>query len=78
YRSRKTLNSVAQGVALYAAIWVSALKVERNKNILLAAQKKTLTKIVSAYRTVSAEAVQAIAGVPPINLQAKERNYTSR
>ncbi|KAL3265452.1 hypothetical protein HHI36_009656 [Cryptolaemus montrouzieri] len=42
------------------------------KNILLAAQKRTLTKIISTYRTVSAQGVKVIAGIPPIDLQAKE------
>ncbi|KAL3284552.1 hypothetical protein HHI36_018709 [Cryptolaemus montrouzieri] len=69
YRSRKTLNSVAQGVALYAApIWIRALKGGRNNT----------DEIVLAYRAVSAEAIQASYGAFTYRIKKTKTNKCSR
>lgn len=65
---------VIHSTILYAApVWRSAIKVERNKQLLISCQRKTLLRVASAYRTVSAQAVQVIAGFPPIDLMVAER-----
>ncbi|XP_045482747.1 uncharacterized protein LOC123686563 [Harmonia axyridis] len=42
---------------------------------MISIQRKSLLRVSSAYRTVSAEAVQLIAGFPPIDLMLAERCF---
>nr|BAK38647.1 unnamed protein product [Tribolium castaneum] len=72
--TRKLLNSVATSILLYGSeVWVDGLRFQQNKKLLVAVQRRSLLKVISGYRTVSAEAAQVIAGVPPIILLAEER-----
>ena len=62
---------------LYAApIWTSALNKHAILKKLFSAQRGVVMRIVSAYRTVSTSAVLVLAGVPPIDLLADERQET--
>ncbi|KYB24568.1 hypothetical protein TcasGA2_TC031704 [Tribolium castaneum] len=71
--TRKLLNSVATSILLYGSeVWVDGLRFQQNKKLLVAVQRRSLLKVISGYRTVSAEAAQVIAGVPPIILLAEE------
>lgn len=63
-----------QSTVLYGApIWHAAIYVEKYKNLLIRLQRKMLIRVASAYRTVSAEALQMITGVISIDLMVRER-----
>lgn len=71
---RKLLNNVAESTILYAApVWKTAVRVQRNRAKLESAQRIMLLRICRTYRTVSTEALQVIAGIPPIDLLVEER-----
>ncbi|XP_033225999.1 uncharacterized protein LOC117178683 [Belonocnema kinseyi] len=71
---RKTLMSVAHLILLYGAeIWADALDVQKYQNRMVSVQRRCAMRIASSYRTVSAPAVLAVAGVAPITLLARER-----
>lgn len=75
-RSRLLYSGVVHSILLYAApVWKEAIKWEKYRTILLSAQRTILLRVASAYRTVSAEAVHVVAGVPPVDLLVKERAY---
>ncbi|KAJ8973349.1 hypothetical protein NQ317_008622 [Molorchus minor] len=46
-----------------------------NKNMMVRTQRKMLLRVASAYKTVSAVALQIITGTIPIDLLVKERAY---
>lgn len=72
--ARRLYSSVAHSVALYAApVWFPGLQYEKYFKILIGEQRKILLRVGSAYRTVSAAAIQVISGTAPIDLLAKER-----
>nr|XP_023027234.1 uncharacterized protein LOC111515238 [Leptinotarsa decemlineata] len=74
---RAILGGVVQSILLYGApIWYPAMRMEKYRQILIKTQRKSLVRIISAYRTVSAEAAQVVAGMNPIDLLAAERKYT--
>ncbi|XP_057657370.1 uncharacterized protein LOC130894505 [Diorhabda carinulata] len=76
YCKRRVLCLVIHSVLLYAApAWREAMKIQSYKERLMAAQRKGLLMVAAAYRTVSAEAVQVIAGFPPIDLMIAERCF---
>ncbi|XP_056642818.1 uncharacterized protein LOC130449163 [Diorhabda sublineata] len=76
YCKRRVLCQVMHSVLLYAApAWREAMKIHSYKERLMAAQRKGLLMVAAAYRTVSAEAVQVIAGFPPIDLMIAERCF---
>lgn len=59
---------------LYAApVWSKALKNKKLLAKLTRVQRLVNIRISSAYRTISAEGVGVIAGVPPIELLVEER-----
>lgn len=72
---RRMLASVVHSQILYAApIWSHRTEKKSVIKSLKRVQRGTSIRIASAYRTISAEAVGVIAGVPPIDLMAQERN----
>ncbi|XP_045482748.1 uncharacterized protein LOC123686565 [Harmonia axyridis] len=76
YVTRRILCSVMHGQLLYAAtVWRDALKVQRNMQRMVSTQRLGLLRVASAYRTVSAEAVQVISGYPPIDLMVAKRCF---
>lgn len=73
YFGRRALCSVMHGTIFYAApVWRQILQQDKYKNALISLQRKTLLRVCSAYRTVSADAVQAISGFPPIDIMIGE------
>ncbi|XP_045481810.1 uncharacterized protein LOC123685953 [Harmonia axyridis] len=69
YFKRRVLCTILHSVLLYAApVWRAAIKRDKQKLELVKMQRRGLLRVVCAYRTVSAEAVQVIAGYPPIDL----------
>lgn len=71
---RKILYGVVQSTLLYGApIWGNALNIKRNEKIITSVQRRILLRVGSAYRTVSAIAIQAITSCPPIKLLIEER-----
>lgn len=71
---RRILASVAHSIMLYAApVWVSAMKYKKYQNILGRVQRRIAIRVGSAYRTISAEAIQVITGITPVELQIEER-----
>lgn len=71
---RRIMAAVAENVILYAApVWAHAMEVGRCRSKVTSLQRTALLRVTSAYRTVSAEALQVIAGATPIHLAAMER-----
>lgn len=72
---RRLLGSVVSSKLLYAAtVWSGpSLDSERNKNRLNAPLRRTALRIIRGYRTVSDDAALVLAGLPPADLQARER-----
>jgi Reverse transcriptase (RNA-dependent DNA polymerase)/Endonuclease-reverse transcriptase len=76
---RKLYSAVVHSILLYGApVWASCLEVERRRKIPAAVQRKCALAITSAYRTTSRDAVLVLAGIPPIELQAAERQSVFR
>ncbi|XP_017773782.1 PREDICTED: uncharacterized protein LOC108560651 [Nicrophorus vespilloides] len=76
---RRLLGVVAQSIMLYAApIWEQAMIVLSYRKVLETVQRRGEIRICSAYRTISRDAVQVIAGVPPIELLVLERDERQR
>ena len=74
---RRAISGAALSVLLYAApIWDCAIKHAKYKNMVASVQRKLALRISSAYRTVSLEAAQVLAGLIPIDLKIKERRQT--
>lgn len=72
---RRVMCEVGQSVMLYgASVWHQVMNVDKYKKTMISLQRRLLLRVVSAYKTVSAEAVQLVAGVPPIDLLVYERN----
>jgi exonuclease III len=72
---RKILASVAESIILYGSvIWEPALKIKKYSDLLTKCQRKVVLRVISAYKTVSTAALLVIAGTPPIDLLARERN----
>lgn len=71
---RKTIATVHASTILYAApIWSDYMEVEYYRSMVERSQRKVLLRVASAYRTVSAKAIQVITGTVPMYLQALER-----
>lgn len=71
---RKVLSSVIHSQLLYAApVWSEATKSKRLYKLLTRVQRGMSIRVASAYRTISADAAGVIAGIPPIELLARER-----
>jgi hypothetical protein len=77
--TKKLLMSVATSTLLYGSeSWGPRLKYKKDWEVLTRTQRRALLRIVGAYRTVSAEAVQVLAGVPPVSLLIQERGARRR
>lgn len=71
---RAVLNSVIESTILYGApIWCKAMQRKTYRYWLSRTQRKFLIRLGRSYRTVSAEALQAVTGIIPIDLQVEER-----
>lgn len=65
---------MVHSIVLYGApVWYSVLRIRKYEKLVTRVQRKMLLRVVSAYRTASAAALQVIAGVIPIDLLAEER-----
>lgn len=75
-KSRKLLYSVVISIALYGApVWAEGLKYKRNIKILEKLERRMLIYITQGYKTISTDALQVVASMPPLELLAKERAY---
>lgn len=73
---RAVLCGAVHSILLYGApIWKDELSVQKHKNLLIRSQRNILLRVASAYRTVSANALQVITGVLPVDLMVRERAY---
>ena len=71
---RRVISSAVTSILLYGApIWGRALKYAKYVEMVSRVQRKMAIRICSAYRTVSLEAVQVLAGVVPVDLLVRER-----
>lgn len=76
---RRVIATAAESAALYAApVWIAAMAQANCRDMLTRAQRPLVLKVCSAYRTVSTEAAQVIAGMPPWDLRAQARAERSR
>ena len=74
---RRVLSGAVGSIILYAApVWGGVLREEKYRNMVLQVQRRMALRICAAYRTVSSEALQVLAGVIPMDLQVKERMHT--
>lgn len=73
YLKRWALCSEIHGTLFYAApVWREILNHQKYRSLLMSVQRVALIRVSSAYRTVSASAVQVVAGCPPIDIMIKE------
>lgn len=71
---RRLMCSVVHSILLYAApVWESMMKVGRTRGKMTRIQRCAAIRVCSAYRTISYEAALVVAGIPPLDLMAKER-----
>lgn len=72
---RRTLATVAESIALYAApVWApEALRRAGNRALLDRAQRVMTIRVTRCYRTVSSLALSVLAGMIPWSLLAEER-----
>jgi hypothetical protein len=71
---RRVLAAVVHSVMLYAApVWGRVLNNKRAMRKLHSINRRMALRVCCAYRTVSATAVQVVAGVPPVDLLIRER-----
>lgn len=67
-------KGIGEAILLYgAAAWAHRLDLSTYANRMIRAQRTMLIKVCKGYRTLSAEALQVLAGIQPIDLKAKER-----
>ena len=70
---RRLLASVSTSIMRYACpTWITALQTKRNRGRLARTHRLMAMRVVSAYRTISSEAVCVIAGMIPIELLLEE------
>ena len=71
---RRVLCGAVGSIIMYAApVWGGVMAKEKYRQMLLWVQRKLALRISSAYRTVSTEAAQVLAGLISIDLQVRER-----
>lgn len=71
---RRILACVAQSQILYGApVWYTATDNKCLNRKLMRIQRLMSIRVISAYRSISAEAAGVIAGIPPIDLLIEER-----
>lgn len=72
---RKLISSVVQSILLYGTPnWADRMNAQGKKQ-LMKVQRKTALRIILAYSTVSTEATNVLADLPPIDLLANERRH---
>lgn len=74
-QKRRLLAHVVSSVMLYAApIWAGELnRTKTSKRAMESVHRRAAVRTIASYRTVSHEAVQVLAGIPPIDLIIQER-----
>lgn len=73
-KKRQMLYNVIQSGLTYGApIWSDTAMKRIYKKKLTSIQRRTLLRVASAYRTVSARAIQVVTGTVPIELLIEER-----
>ena len=76
---RRVICSAVSSILMYGApVWKKALRHKKYVGMMAKLQRKLALRICSAYRTVSLEAIQVLAGVIPLELIAEEREETNR
>lgn len=71
---RQVLCCAMHNILLYGApIWKKALNIKKYNEKMIMTQRNMLLRVASAFRTVSATALQVITGTVPIDLMATER-----
>jgi RNA binding protein fox-1 len=66
---RRLLASVSSSILRYGGpAWITALQTQRNRAKLRSTARLMAIRVVSAYRTISSEAVCVIAGIFPIDI----------
>lgn len=71
---RRLLNSVVHSQILYGAeIWAGAIERVTDRRRLASVQRRSVLRVISAYRTVSESAALVLASTPPIDLLIRER-----
>lgn len=74
---RRILGAVVHSIMLYAApIWGEIMDKKKYRNILSGVQRRLAIRVGSAYRTISAEAIQVITGIKPLEPMVAERGKT--
>lgn len=72
---RKLLMAVLQSILLYgSSIW-SHRMLAGGWKLMHRSQRRTALRVATAYRTVSSNALLDLAGIPSIDLAARERTY---
>ena len=67
---RRAIYSTVSSVMMYGApVWHGVTEIARYRDMTARVQRLMVLKVCAAYRTVSTEAVEVIAGVPPFDLQ---------
>lgn len=70
---RKLLSNVAHSILLYGSpIWADDMSAT-GWSALLKVQRRLCLRVVSAYCTTSMDAISVIAGIVPLDLQARDR-----
>ncbi|XP_066908880.1 uncharacterized protein [Halyomorpha halys] len=73
--SRRLLATVVPSTMLYAAlIWKEAMVTKSHRRQMVSVYRRVCLRTVSAFRTVSNEAVCVIARMPPVELLVEERS----
>jgi hypothetical protein len=73
---RKLLASVISSIILYGApIWAQALEKRSYRMKIASVYRLSALRVTSAFRTVSDDAICVVAGMPPIDILARERQY---
>ncbi|CAL7932917.1 unnamed protein product [Xylocopa violacea] len=74
---RKILTTVAMSIVMYASqAWQEVTKFKRYRAILERIRRLCCIRVCAAYRTVPAEAIGVLSGIPPFDLIAKCRGET--
>lgn len=71
---RRLLNSVVHSKILYGAeVWANAMESTAIRRNLAAVQRRSVIRVISAFRTVSEGAALVLASTPPIDLLIREK-----
>lgn len=72
-KKRGMLHNVVHSILLMEHLWCDYIKMRKYRQMTIKTQRKMLIRVTSAYLTISAKAVQVVAGIIPIDLLAEER-----